>query len=501
MCGILCCFHNQKSINLTPNINKLKHRGPDNHVITYLKNIVLEFSHLKINGYGNQPLSSGKWYVICNGEIFNHKKLETELGLVPPPNSSDCWILPYMFNNYDWKDIPSKIDGVFSIIAYNNESNTLYVARDPFGIRPLFFSEEDSVIYFASEIKALSNLKKKNWVIPGTIMKINSDLVIESYKYFSMINNEPIYNSISHQDILENIRTKLIKSVEKRCLSDRPIAALLSGGLDSSIICSILSKCMKQEKLHTFSIGIENSPDLKYARKVAEYLGTEHHEIICVETDFINNVENVIKDIESYDVTSIRASIGNWLLGQYISKNTDFKVIFNGDGSDELFGGYLYMQKAPTNIEFKNEIKDLLDNIHMFDVLRSDRSMTAHGLEPRTPFLDKEFAQYAFNNIPIEYFRNGMEKQLLRDAFVGYLPTEILERKKEAFSDGVINIGSKPWYKTFVDNEKTHYLNIFKKYYPNCENIIPYYWMPKWSPETTDPSARTLDNYCKKTES
>ena len=497
MCGILCCFHNQNTINLTPNINKLKHRGPDNHVITQLKNIFLEFSHLKINGYGNQPLSSGKWYVICNGEIFNHKQLELELNLVPPPNSSDCWILPYMFNKYDWKDIPSKIDGVFAMIAYNNETNTLYAARDPFGIRPLFISKEESIIYFASEIKALNNLKEKNWVLPGTIMKINSDLIIDSYKYFNLFNNDIILSTtnMNYENILENIRLKLIKSVEKRCLSDRPIAALLSGGLDSSIICSILSKCMKEEKLHTFSIGIENSPDLKYARKVAEYLGTEHHEIICIEEDFIKNVEIVIKDIESYDVTSIRASIGNWLLGQYISKNTDFKVIFNGDGSDELFGGYLYMQKAPTNIEFKNEVKNLLDNIYMFDVLRSDRSMTAHGLEPRTPFLDKDFTQYVFNNIPIEYFRNGMEKQLLRDAFIGYLPSEILQRKKEAFSDGVINIGSKPWYKTFIENEKEHYLNIFKKHYPNCENIIPYYWMPKWSPETTDPSARTLINY------
>jgi asparagine synthase (glutamine-hydrolysing) len=499
MCGIFACFHNQKNISLSTNLNKLKHRGPDNHIITQLKNITFEFSHLRINGYGNQPLTNGKWFVICNGEIFNHKKIEMELDLIPPPNSSDCWILPYMFDRYEWRDIPGKIDGVFSLIAYNIESNTLYIARDPFGIRPLFISEEDSVFYVASELKALKNLKLVDWVNPATTMKIdfkNYEIKYEAYTYYNLI-NKTIADDFSktYNDVLENIQTYLIKSVQKRCLSDRPIAALLSGGLDSSIICSILSKIMNGRKLHTFSIGIENSPDLKYAKKVSDYLGTIHHEILCTDQDFINNVGNVIKDIESFDTTTVRASIGNWLLGQYISKTTDFKVIFNGDGSDELFGGYLYMQKAPTNIEFKNEVRNLLLNIHMFDVLRSDRSMTAHGLEPRTPFLDKQFVSYVYNCIPIEYFRNGMEKQLLRDAFKGYLPLEILQRKKEAFSDGVINIGSKPWYKTYLQNEKEYYLNLFKNYYPNNQNIIPYYWMPKWSPETTDPSARTLTNY------
>ena len=492
MCGILACFHNQKSIHLSKHLNKLHHRGPDNHIITHLKNITLEFSHLKINGYGNQPLSSGKWFILCNGEIFNHKQIESELNLIPPPNSSDCWVLPYMFENYEWKDIPSKIDGVFSLIAYNIESNDLFVARDPFGIRPLFISKQDSVYYIASELKALNNLKFVEWVNPGTITKISSD-EYNVYHYFSIINKSIVSKDYFH--ILDKIQRGLIDSVEKRCLSDRPIAALLSGGLDSSIICSILSKIIPGKNLHTFSIGIKDSPDLKYAKLVSDYLGTEHHEIICTDKDFIDNVENVIKDIESFDVTTVRASVGNWLLGQYISKHTEFKVIFNGDGSDELFGGYLYMQKAPTNIDFKNEIKNLLDSIHMFDVLRSDRSMTAHGLEPRTPFLDKEFASYVYNSIPIEFLRNGMEKQILRDAFKNYLPNEIIQRKKEAFSDGVINIGSMPWYKKYTQDEKETYLNLFKKYYPNNVNIIPYYWMPKWSPETSDPSARTLTNY------
>jgi len=495
MCGIFACFHNEKIVDLSTSLKKLQHRGPDNYTLTLLKNIMFEFSHLRINGYGSQPLISGKWYVLCNGEIFNHKKLENDLNLVPPPNSSDCWILPYLFENYDWKDIPSKIDGVFAMIAYNIETNTLYVSRDPFGIRPLFISNEKSVIYLSSELKPLVNLKSVDWVYPGTIMEIIPNQPILYHKYFHLSSPEILINDVYYENVYE-IRKLLINSVKKRCLSDRPIAALLSGGLDSSIICSILSKHLQGQQLNTFSIGIKDSPDLKYARIVADYLGTKHHEIICTEEDFTNNIDDVIKDIESYDITSVRASIGNWLLGQYISKNTDFKVIFNGDGSDELFGGYLYMKKAPSNSEFKQEITKLLNEIYMFDVLRSDRSMTAHGLEPRTPFLDKEFVTYVYNNIPIGYLRSSgiqIEKQLLRQAFVDYLPKEILERKKEAFSDGVININSKPWYKSF--NEKEYYLDIFKKHYPNNENIIKHYWMPNWSPETKDPSARTLTNY------
>ena len=324
-------------------------------------------------------------------------------------------------------------------------------------------------------------------------------------------------------NIFLNISKYLNEAVIKRCnATERPIACLLSGGLDSSLIAALVSnyfcKFKKEKQIETFSIGLKESEDIKYAKIVADYIGSKHTEIIVTEKEMFDAIPEVIKAIESYDTTTIRASIGNYLIGKYISKNSDAKVILNGDGSDELFGGYLYMNKCPNDIEFDKETRRLLKDIYLFDVLRSDKSISSNGLEPRTPFLDRTFVNYVLSISP--YFRNHInlnqpEKYLLRQSFneinfVNYngsqiLPNEILWRKKEAFSDGVSSKSRSLFtiLQEFIANqtdkvkepcielEKEYYKEIFDKEFPNCSHILPYFWMPKYV-KATDPSARTL---------
>ena len=329
----------------------------------------------------------------------------------------------------------------------------------------------------------------------------------------------------------------------KRCnTTERPVACLLSGGLDSSLIAALVADYFRKENkiIETYSIGLKNSEDIKYARIVADYIGSKHTEIIVTENEMFDAIPEVIKAIESYDTTTVRASIGNYLIGKYIAANSDAKVIFNGDGSDELFGGYLYMNKCPDDIEFDKETRRLLKDIHLFDVLRSDKSISSNGLEPRTPFLDKNFVNVVLSINP--YFRNHNnfvqpEKYLLRNSFTNFnyrdftgrqlLPDEILWRKKEAFSDGVSSQGRSLFtilqekisekmneeqrelqsialnheqdkaywfFEPNIETEKIYYKKIFDKEYPNCAHILPYFWMPKYT-NATDPSARTLDVY------
>jgi asparagine synthase (glutamine-hydrolysing) len=297
------------------------------------------------------------------------------------------------------------------------------------------------------------------------------------------------------EDIAKHVlRSSLIKAVRKRLMSDRPIGALLSGGVDSSLIAAIVAREIAPRKLQTFSIGFEGSPDLSYARLVAAKIGSDHHEIVATPEDFRKVVPDVIRAIESYDITTVRASVGNWMVGKYIKEYTECKVIFNGDGSDEIGGGYKYMRAAPSDEEFEGETGRLLSEIHLFDVLRSDRCMAAHGLEARTPFLDKQVVA-AWMAAPVELRRPSktrIEKSLLRSAFVydHYLPPEVLMRKKEAFSDGVSAADSKPWYAR--PDEAQYYLALFSENYKPWASVIPHMWMPRWV-SASDPSARAID--------
>jgi asparagine synthase (glutamine-hydrolysing) len=472
------------------------------------------------------------------------------------------------------------LNGVFAFVLYDCTTKKLFVARDPLGVRPLYYmkklftsgdDDNPDEYGFASELKCLeyfynkdvdkintfnklSKLIKSDQLDtypfyynniktslthfkPGTYSEFHYNIMNEKFSlqkefvpYFTLphphfYNNniETIYKSISHY---------LLWAVYKRCLTtERPIACLLSGGLDSSLIVSLVNNYYQvnniPNKLETYSIGLEGSEDLRHAKIVADYLGTHHTEIVVTENKMFETIEDVIKANESYDTTTTRASIGNYLLGQYISQHSSAKVIFNGDGSDELFGGYLYMNMCDDSIEFDKETRRLLTDIHLFDVLRSDKSISSHGLEPRTPFLDKNLVSYVLSiepNIRNHNINKNMEKYLLRESFsrrhfLGYdgrqlLPDDILWRRKEAFSDGVSSKGRSLYqvlqekianklsndtgihYQPNIETEKLYYKQIFNQLYPHCESIVPYYWMPKYT-NATDPSARTLDIYQK----
>ena len=328
--------------------------------------------------------------------------------------------------------------------------------------------------------------------------------------------------SCSFSNALTMIQKNLINAVKKRVFStDRKIACLLSGGLDSSLITAIVHRILGAdgEKLETYSIGLQGSDDLKYARLVADYLHTQHTEIICTEEEFLNSIPEVIEKIESYDTTTVRASVGNYLVSKYISEHSDAKVIFNGDGSDEICGGYLYFHLAPDSIEFDLECRRLLKDIHLFDVLRSDRSISSNGLEARTPFLDKYFVQSYLSLPPdMRFQRDKCEKYLLRMAFDTFspplLPKEVLFRTKEAFSDGV-SPQNKSWFEIIQEHvntlcdtssckytqhnppmtkEQEYYRSLFEKYYKDAGTVIPYFWMPRFT-DAKDSSARTLNIY------
>ena len=306
-------------------------------------------------------------------------------------------------------------------------------------------------------------------------------------------------------------------------MAEREIGCLLSGGLDSSLITSLVSKYNQDKQLNTFSIGMPGSIDLEYAQTVANFLNTKHHQIEISEKEFLSAIETVIYNIESYDTTTVRASVGNYLVSKYISENTDCKVIFNGDGSDEVCCGYVYLKNAPSMKELQSESERLIKEIHYFDVLRSDRSISSNGLEARTPFLDKEFVTY-YLSIPADLKKfdgeKRLEKHLLRKAFdhQSFLPYEVLWRRKCAFSDGVSS-QKRSWHRiiqNFVDQlisdqeffrekdsfkhcvpqlkESYYYRKIFESFFGGHEKLVPHFWMPKWS-NTNDPSARELMGY------
>jgi asparagine synthase (glutamine-hydrolysing) len=316
----------------------------------------------------------------------------------------------------------------------------------------------------------------------------------------------------------EQVYKALCQAVQKRVNNtERPVACLLSGGLDSSLVAGLAARYCKQQGkvLETYSIGLPGSEDLKFSSKVAEHIGSQHTQILSSEDEFLYSIPQVIKDIESYDTTSVRASVGNWNVGKYIRDKSDAKVVLNGDGADELMGGYLYFHACPGPEEFDKECRRLLKDIHCFDVLRSDKSISSHGLEPRTPYLDKGFVN-AYLNLPlhVRYGKGKPEKHVIRSIIEAFDPTliprEVLFRKKEAFSDGVSSL-QKSWYQTIQERipsmEKTTYLHnqpqtdeqyyyrsLFEQYHPGCATLIPYFWMPRYV-NATDASARTLSQY------
>ena len=457
MCGIFALLNSSNITNdiINNEFIKGRGRGPEFSKLdtSYMK-MTLGFHRLAINGLNeqsNQPLVFNDIVLICNGEIYNYKQLYKYMN-VEPTTGSDCEVIIHLYLKYGIEQTLNMLDGVYAFVLYDNRisedlHNKIYIARDPLGVRPLYYLKNSvqfnwfQLYGFASELKCLEKFYNTNILHysieqfkPGTYSIFNHSNLTNSVWEVEKENVPYYIPSFSHtwritdetEDFFVNnmmysrISAYLNTAINKRCLTtERPIACLLSGGLDSSLIASLVNDFYNQHnlpnKLETYSIGLKGSEDLRYARIVADYLGTNHTEIVVTEKEMFDAIPEVIRAIESYDTTTVRASIGNYLLGKYIAANSEAKVIFNGDGSDELLGGYLYMNKCPDDIEFDKETRRLLQDIHLFDVLRSDKSISSHGLEPRTPFLDRNFVNCILS-IPA-YFRNHRNNKEINNQY------------------------------------------------------------------------------------
>jgi asparagine synthase (glutamine-hydrolysing) len=431
--------------------------------------------------------------------------------------------------NIDIYDITKNLEGEFAFVLIDIQKDNLIIhySRDRFGIRPLFYHKNENGYYFSSELKGLPFNGLGTQVEPRKIYSIQKEYIKYSYYYkIGTLYNDLSINELelwnlkrTEENILKSIRKSLVESVLNRIESERPIGALLSGGLDSSLVCGIAAKYLSTfgKRLHTFSIGIEeDAPDIQHARLVANYINSVHHEVIIPVEKWLESLEDVVKHIETYDITTIRATCGQYLISKWISENTDIKVLLVGDGSDELCSGYKYFYFSPNEEEAHLENINLLENIHKYDVLRCDRGISAWGLEARVPFLCHKFVDCYLSidkslRVPIKHKR--IEKYLLRKAFKDedIIPDKVLNRNKDAFSDGISNV-KKSWYEyiqeymdtlitedefedvkeKFLSKESYWYYKIYKKYYPESTLKVEM-WMPKWTTNHNgDPSARKL---------
>ena len=548
MCGIFSVLSKDPIVvsdlrTISHEFLKSIHRGPDASQLRKLSDTcVIGFHRLSImdpSRKGDQPMYSEDDNVclLCNGEIYNFKELAARYHCQLTSNS-DCEIILRLYETIGIVRTISELQGVFSFILYDKTMNRLFIGRDPIGVRSLYIGKSSRYpLCIASELKSIHQLVDSvETVPPGTLISVDLTTLEQSphryyeYNYPPMelptlpestdeLSAHPLFPSLCNQ-----LQTQLVKAVEARCIADRPIGCLLSGGLDSSLVAAIVSRYFlsKNQPLHTFSIGLQGSTDLYYAKQVAEHINSIHHEVIVTEDQMIQAIPSVISQIESYDTTSVRASTPMVLLCQYIEKHTDIRVIFSGEGADEASGSYLYFKNAPSSEDFQQETVRLLRDLEYFDVLRSDKSVSGSGLEVRVPFLDKHFLAYYMSLPPtLKTCTQKVEKFLLRSAFQhdNWLPDSVLWRQKEAFSDGCSS-QSRSWYEIIQEHvnqiipdeefeanrhrwthnppqlkESYWYRTLFDSYYPKRESLIPYYWLPKWSEDTQDPSARVLSVY------
>ena len=499
---------------------RTKSRGPDDSRIIEGPFGLLGFNRLAIMGLtaeGMQPFVRGDDAVVCNGELygFRAEKARLEQKGYTFQSDSDCEILLPMYYEYGL-DMFRHMDAEFAMILYDAERSRLIAARDPFGIRPLFYGYSDSgKIAFASEAKQLVGLCAE--IFPFPIGSFYCDGLFVQYDDIAAV------QEVCRDDldtITANIREKLIRAVDKRLDADAPVGFLLSGGLDSSLVCAIAARQSKKP-IRTFAIGMSSDAiDLKYAREVADYLHSDHREILIDRNDVLSSLEDVVAALGTFDITTIRASMGMYLICKAIHEQTDVRVLLTGEISDELFG-YKYTDFAPDANAFQWESQKRVRELYMYDVLRADRCISVHSLEARVPFGDLDFARYVLSIDP-EKKRNtyGKGKYLLRKAFEGdWLPEHILWREKAAFSDAVghsmvddLKAYAESLYTDAEFEEKrrayTHcrpftkesllYRDLFEKHYPHQSHMIRDFWMPNrtWENcDVTDPSARVLKNY------
>lgn len=519
MCGILAIIGKGKDEELVQKLSKrMSHRGPDESDLLITENgHILSHERLSIIDLysGKQPIKgTSTAYMVHNGEIYNHQELRD--GVLKEhtfKTKSDSEVIVHLYEEFGY-DFCNMLDGDWAFVVVDGDD--FIAGRDPMGVKPLHYGiDERGRIYFSSEIKSIADqCRTFSTFPPGHYYTPKTGFV----KYY-----KPEYEDYEKADQaldLALIRETLTEATRKRLMSDVPIGVLLSGGLDSSLTSSIASRLLAEsgKKLHSFSIGLDaDAPDAKAAKKVAEYLGTEHHEVHFTIEQGIEILDKLIWHLETYDVTSIRASTPMYFLSKAIA-DKGIKVVLSGEGADEIFGGYLYFRNAPSPVDFQKETIERVQKLFTADLLRADKSTMAHGLEARVPFLDKDFLDMAIRikaeeKMPKTY--EGKEKYILRKAFDTpdnpYLPDEVLWRQKEQFSDGVgynwidelieycaskvtdeqLEGASKEFpYNSPTTKEAYFYRSIFNKYYPQVSAAQTVRkWIPKWQ-ENLDPSGR-----------
>ncbi len=549
MCGIVAVFDvketsDQLRTQVLEMSKKVRHRGPDWSGIYSSNNAILAHERLAIVDpqSGGQPLISadGNLILAVNGEIYNHQEIRKELGDVyefQTKSDSEVILALYQEKGVDFLE---ELNGIFAFALYDKTNNTYLIGRDHVGIIPLYQGwDTQGNYYVASELKSLEGVCKKIEAFP------------HGHYYFSKDDNPTQYytrewrefeNVKDNKSDIATLRKGLEDAVHRQLMSDVPFGVLLSGGLDSSVISAIAKKYAAKRvesgdtqeawwpQLHSFSVGLEGSPDLKYAQEVADSIGTVHHSINFTVQEGLDAVRDVIYHLETYDVTTIRAATPMYLLARVI-KSMGIKMVLSGEGADELFGGYLYFHKAPSAEEFHKETVRKLDRLHLYDCNRANKALAAWGVEGRVPFLDKEFMDIAMNVNPADKMcgANGkMEKHIVRKAFEDYLPESVAWRQKEQFSDGVgydwidslkeivdeaisneqmANVSHRFTVNPPLQKEEYYYRLIFEEHFPSdaaaatvpsvpsiaCSTPIIFEW-DKALAKMNDPSGRAVAN-------
>ena len=500
---------------------RTKSRGPDDSRVIDTGRGILGFHRLSIMGLtpsGMQPFElEGSW-VVCNGELYGFEKQREELKKkgYTFKSDSDCEILLPLYREYG-TDMFAMLDAEFACIIYDGETGEYIAARDPIGIRPLYYGHDTAgTVVFASEAKNLVGISDRIMPFPPGCFYKGGEFV----RYCDITAVDAVSGD-SLETACANIREKLTEGVKKRLVSDAKVGFLLSGGLDSSLVCAIAAS-ESDRPIETFAIGMEKDAiDLKYARQVADFIGSHHTEVFMTPEEVVSSLEDVIHLLGTYDITTIRASMGMYLVCKAIHEQTDIRVLLTGEISDELFG-YKYTDFAPSAEAFQQEAVKRVSELHMYDVLRADRCISVNSLEARVPFGDLDFVRYVMSlNPAMKLNTYGKGKYLLRHAFEGrgILPDEILWREKAAFSDAVGHSmvdDLKAYAETCYTDEEFEerrakydharpftkesllYREIFEKYYPGQSEMVADFWMPNRSWEgcdVDDPSARVLSNY------
>lgn len=534
MCGIWVCV-GDCDVRMSPRqYEALQKRGPDDTKILSLADAIMAFHRLAIRDprpEGMQPFVRGDCVLVCNGEIYNYDELLERFPALRSDlvSHSDCEIILalYLYLGRSMEAVLDHIRGEFSLVLLEMEADTEtlrhgYAARDPYGVRPLFIGTGKDRLVLSSLLQGLVGLVQPSTarqLEPGHLLCFGKDGETRWQRQY----HAPrifVLSSRDERSCYREVCDRLIEAVRRRMISDRPIGALLSGGLDSSLVVAIVHRILGIP-VRTFTIGLDGceSTDIGFAQDVVEHLGLGSAATIVrlPMEDALGSIEEVIKDIESYDITTIRASIMQHAIARYIRTHTSIRVILNGDGADEVQMGYLYFRLAPDTEAARQENHKLLREIHFFDGLRVDRCLGAMGLEARLPFLDVEFVEY-FMSLPAEWtvpIHGRAEKALIRNAFhvcyPGLLPDSVLFRQKEAFSDGVSSSGHS-WHRRLqshinkmdfhldpsrwkinppISKESMYYRSLFDQHFQGMHHVLPHFWQPAFT-TAQDPSAREL---------